>query len=347
MKLLVLTQKVDSDDDVLGFFHDWLIKLSDRFESIVVICLNKGKYSLPANVKVFSLGKENGQSKIKYILNFYKYIFGERNNYDKVFVHMNQEYVLLGGIFWKLFKKKVFFWRNHPNGGIFTRLAIMISDKVFCTSKFSYTAKFSKTIVMPVGIDTDKFTPSQNIDIYDERKILYLGRISPIKRLEVLINASNKFDEGTEVHIYGNPSSGSRKYYESLKELSKKNKAKCIFFDGIKNGEVIDVYRLYPYSVNMTVDGSLDKTIFEHMACGGVVLCSNESVASMLDDGDRELLIFRSGSVDDLSLKLDKVFDLNKDIKIELGLRLRRLVVERHSLERLISSLYESFERTN
>src|SRR3954464_15352498 len=99
MRLLIFTQKVDRYDPVLGFFYPWLEEFSKRFESIVVVCLEKGEHTLPSNVKVLSLGKEDGVSKYIYLKNFYKYIWNERNNYDKVFVHMNQEYVLLGGLF--------------------------------------------------------------------------------------------------------------------------------------------------------------------------------------------------------------------------------------------------------
>ena len=58
MKLLIITQKVDINDDILGFMHIWIKKLSEKIESLDVICLYKGKYDLPKNVKVFSLGKE-------------------------------------------------------------------------------------------------------------------------------------------------------------------------------------------------------------------------------------------------------------------------------------------------
>jgi len=32
MKLLILTQKVDIDDDVLGFFHGWLEEFAKNVE---------------------------------------------------------------------------------------------------------------------------------------------------------------------------------------------------------------------------------------------------------------------------------------------------------------------------
>ncbi|HRH30994.1 MAG TPA: hypothetical protein PK886_02950, partial [Candidatus Paceibacterota bacterium] len=99
MKILITTQIIDTNDPILGFFHSWLKEFSKNFERVVVVCLKKGEFDLLENVEVLSLGKEGGVSRIKYIFNFYKYIFKERKNYDVVFVHMNEEYVLLGGIF--------------------------------------------------------------------------------------------------------------------------------------------------------------------------------------------------------------------------------------------------------
>ena len=67
MKLLVFTQKIDRKDSILGFFHDWVLKLSEKFETVQVVCLEKGDHSFPSNVTVYSLGKEGGVSKFKYL----------------------------------------------------------------------------------------------------------------------------------------------------------------------------------------------------------------------------------------------------------------------------------------
>ena len=63
MKLLIITQKVDMNDDNLGSFHEWLKKLAEKAD-IFVIGNYVGKYDLPENVKVFSLGKEIGVGRL-------------------------------------------------------------------------------------------------------------------------------------------------------------------------------------------------------------------------------------------------------------------------------------------
>src|SRR3989344_2157532 len=96
-RLLIITQIIDVEDPVLGFFHDWVVEFSKHFQSIIAIALKTAKANLPENVKVLSLGKEKGKSRIKCIFNFLRYIVRNRRDYDAVFVHMNQEYILLGG----------------------------------------------------------------------------------------------------------------------------------------------------------------------------------------------------------------------------------------------------------
>ena len=79
MKLLIITQTVDINDQILGFFHRWVEEFAKHCEQITVICLEKGIHDLPQNVRVFSLGKEDFQlstfnfqlfQKVKYMLTF-------------------------------------------------------------------------------------------------------------------------------------------------------------------------------------------------------------------------------------------------------------------------------------
>lgn len=60
MRLLVVTQAVDKQDPVLGFFHRWLEEFAKHADQLIVICLREGTHSLPSNVRIYSLGKENG-----------------------------------------------------------------------------------------------------------------------------------------------------------------------------------------------------------------------------------------------------------------------------------------------
>ena len=262
MKLLILTQKVDRKDPILGFFHRWIEEFAKRYEFVTVICLEKGKYDLPSNVKVLSLGKEERNSKVRYIVLFYKYIWRERNNYDAVFVHMNQEYVLLGWKIWKLLGKKIYLWRNHAKGNILTDLSVLLSNKVFCTSPQAFTARFKKTEIMPIGVDTEFFKHDPNV-VRGKNSALFLGRISPVKEVLEMIDwiKRNNFS----ATIAGPILPEDKEYGESvLKSLTPKMK----YIGPVTQEGARKLYQSHEIYINFTPAGSMDKTIVEAAACG-------------------------------------------------------------------------------
>ena len=189
MNLLIFTQKIDSEDPVLGFFHHWVEKLAQHFSRTTVICLQKGMVRLPPEIAVRSLGKEVRPSRWAYLRKFYHDIWSLRAGYDAVFVHMNPVYILLGGLIWRLLGKNCYLWYNHSHGTAATRLAAIMATGVFYTSPFSYTARFRNSRRMPAGIDTQLFQRDPGT-ARQPRSILYLGRISPIKKVDVLIRAA-------------------------------------------------------------------------------------------------------------------------------------------------------------
>ena len=70
MRVLMITQKVNLDDDILGFTHTWVNKLAERVERLYVLALAVGRHSLRDNVELFSMGKERGNSRLERLVNF-------------------------------------------------------------------------------------------------------------------------------------------------------------------------------------------------------------------------------------------------------------------------------------
>lgn len=342
MRILVLTQKVDVNDPVLGFFHNWTNALARRFRSVVVVCLYLGSQSLPDNVRVLSLGKEKKISRLNYVWRFYWYIWRERKNYDSVFVHMNQEYVLLGGLMWCLMGKKVFMWRNHHAGNFFTDVAAFFCTKVFCTSRFSYTAKYQKTALMPVGIDADLFIPSK-LTMRKPRSVLFLSRMDPTKKAHILVDVAEKLiADGVDFSLsfFGDPSPASVDYYNRLIDRVINDNvlaSRINFYAGVPNHHTPDLYRTHEVFVNLSSSGMYDKTIFEAAACGSLILSCNKNLNGEID----QRLIFVEDSVADLSIKIKNLIQLPEKDKLSLGHVLREYVLEKHSLVSLSDRLLE------
>ncbi len=284
MKLLIITQAVDTEDPVLGFFVRWIEEFSKRVEHTEVICLKVGRSDLPTNVRVHSLGKERGAaSRATYVWRFLSLAWRLRDDYNVVFVHMNQEYLFIAGWLWKLLGKRVYLWRNHYAGSMLTDVASAFCTKVFCTSKHSYTAKYKKTVIMPVGVDTERFYPDARIARVP-RSILFLSRMSPSKRPEMLIDALVLLEQGGTdftATFVGSPLPRDEAFYEGLKEKvrSLSFKDKITFLSGVPNRETPDLYRAHEIFVNTSPSGMLDKTIFEAAVSGCIVLASSADFA--------------------------------------------------------------------
>lgn len=285
MKLLIITQVVDLDDPVLGFFHGWVEEIAKHVDFVEVICLRKGKYALPENVAVHSLGKEEREAtRLQYVLRLYALLWKLRGRYERVFVHMNQEYVLLAGLYWRLFRKPTYLWRNHYAGSILTDIAGLFCTKVFCTSKHSYTAKYQKTVLMPVGVDTQRFSPEASVGRVP-RSILFLARISPSKRPDMLLDALEILSaRGTEytAAIVGSPVKEDISYYQKIVDRGEKLNVR--FIPAVPNHKTLDLYRTHEIFVNASPSGMFDKTIFEAAACGCIVLASSNDFRDAAGD---------------------------------------------------------------
>ncbi|MDP2705045.1 MAG: glycosyltransferase family 4 protein [Patescibacteria group bacterium] len=340
MKLLILTQKVDKNDSMLGFFHRWIEEFSKHSEQLTVVCLQEGEHSLPENTRVFSLGKEKGKSKFKYIFNFYKYIILERKNYDAVFVHMNQEYVLLGWKLWKLMGKKIILWRNHSQGNFLTDMAVFLSNAVCCTSKSSYTVRFKKTKIMPVGIDEEVFKKNPSIQ-KNNQAILSLGRISPVKKIDVLISALVLLDErgiDFKAAIYGDTPKRDAAYSEQLRKQGKVllSKNKLEFHEGIPNSKVPDIFNTYGIFVNLTPTGSFDKTILEAMACESLTVFSNNFIS---DAVFQKTLVKQDDAVSLASILESVLQNGDSGEYEEIRKKGRAYVLSHHTLSRLAQDI--------
>ncbi len=288
MKLLVFTQKVDKNDTVLGFFHGWIVQLSKRAESVSVICLEKGEFDLPKNVTVYSLGKESEVSKFNYVVNLYRYLHVISGSYDRVFVHMNQEYALLGGVYWKLKGVPVYMWRNHQAGSLLTRVAVLFCSKLFCTSTDSFTARFKKAVIMPAGIDTEMFKPVPTV-VRKKYSVCMVGRIAPVKHIDLALEAINHLAlSGVQVSltIVGSYIPRDKEYYESVKQyvIDKNLSTYVHFVPGVPPEKLPEIYSGFEICVNFTDSGSFDKTIVEAGSCGTIPLVSNISLQKFLPE---------------------------------------------------------------
>ena len=344
LRLLVCTQAVDRDDPALGFFHRWVEKLSERCERIHVICLKEGEHRLPSNVSIYSLGKETGRSLLKYISRFYRFLWSLRGDYDAVFVHMNSEYVLLGGLLWRVWGKRIVLWRNHRMAGVAIRLAARLAQRICYTSPASFTARYSHAIRMPIGIDVEEFRTAQVPT--DPRSILFFGRLDIVKHPEAFVDALSQLKkEGVVFHatICGDPTDSGDPYAKALKERGVSLVAEKLleFRPAVSHAETSRLYVSHAIYVNLTPSGSFDKTIGEALASGCLVVAANAAVKDILP----ELLFVRDVSAEGTARAIKAALDMPEAERERVRRRGREYVEREHSLTLLTERLMRILAR--
>ena len=257
---------------------------------------------------------------------------------------MNQEYVLLCGLLWRLMGKRVYLWRNHHSGNMLTRVAVLFCHKAFCTSRYSYTAQFKKTCFMPVGIDMDLFKPSLSAGPQPSTtasRILFLGRVAPVKRPDVFVDALELLVKKSSADIYGDALPKDQVYLDGLKKRVSESAAlssRVSFFAGIPNAETVVVYQQHGVYVNLSSSGMYDKTIFEAMACGSLVLASNKNLEGVIDG--RCVLGESEVNAEGVATKLEVLLALSEQERSNIVRRLVAVAGE-NSLQALVSRLFE------
>ncbi len=353
MKLLIVTQKVDINDDNLGFFHCWLEKFSEKLEKLYVICLWEGRHNLPDNVQVYSLGKEKGYSKMRQFFLLQKFLFKILRDADGVFVHMCPIYAILSFPLAKLFRKKTLLWYLHKSVNWKLKLAGKLTDKILTASSESCRLKNRNKIeIVGHGIDIDKFQTTNYKLQTTNYKILCVGRISLIKDQETLIEAvdiliNQKDIKNLELKIIGSPLENYEKeYYKKIKNLVKdKNLENYVEFSGsIFHKEMPQYYQNNDVLINLCPTGGIDKVVLEAMACKMPVLLCNRAFEKDLAEY-KDILFFQEKNSQNLAQKILGLKNLNNKIKIELGNYLRNQIVQNHDLDNLVKKIVNEFKK--
>lgn len=347
MKLLICTQAVDVRDPILGFFHRWIEEFAKHCDEVAVICLREGEHSLPSNVKIFSLGKpsfakasQGAGARLTYIFNFYKYLWQLRGTYDAVFVHMNPEYVILGGLWWRLVGKKVALWYEHKQVTTTLRLAHFFVNRVLTASKEGFRLQSKKVHVMGHGIDTRRDTP-QHIAPQGVIRLMSSGRISPVKHIEVLIDAFlllKRRGESVSFKIVGSAPSANEKHYES--ELNDRlsragEKPEDILVGSVSHAQMPQMRASVDYFLHASETGSLDKVVLDAII-SGVVPVSSSAAYKELFEGFESLLNYPQGDSTALSERIVSLTMLSEHAQEEIRTALFERVVSAHSLQSLI-----------
>ncbi len=344
MKLLICTQAVDSTDSNLGFFHRWIEEFAQHSEYVVVVCLREGEHKLPTNVRVLSLGKEKGSSRFARIVKFYTYIIENRRSYDAVFVHMNAEYVVLGGWLWHRWGKKVSLWYAHKSVTRMLQTAMRFVDVVFTVSSDSFRISSDKVRAVGHGIDTELFKPDMR-EASIETRFITTGRLAGSKHLLEMLQVMDILHDRGELFTFtivgeaGTPE--EEKYAAALRhEIAKKPyHAKIYMRGGLLHENLPKVLNLQDMFLNFAVTGNMDKAGLEALAVGLPVLTTNEAFKNLLLPFDLFVPSTHPALIADAIQKF-----MGRTDRAGIAATLRGKVVAEHSLAKLIPKIISNLK---
>ena len=195
---------------------------------------------------------------------------------------------------------------------------------------------------MPVGVDTKKFSAQSGSASGGKAKnsILFLGRISPSKNVHIFFEALGLLKKkgiNFTASIYGDALPKDSMHLEKLKsrarELNLERTLKC--YPGVPNYQTPAIYNAHEIFVNLSSSGMYDKTIFEAMACGCLVLASNNNLRGQIDGR----LIIETRDAEQVAEQLVGTLSLSEKEKGEI-IKREIIFAEMHSLKNLSGKLY-------
>ena len=342
----MITRKVDRNEHLAGFIYNWVKKIGEQVEKLKVISWQQGDSSgLPPNIKVYAL--KTKENKLIKIAKFKMLVWRNIKGVDGVFCHQMPIYTILAAPFAKLYGKKIVSWYMHRQVDLKMRLMEHLSDVILSASKESFRLPSKRLVFTGHGIDTDLFKPLEAISQNKIFGLISVGRISPTKDYESMIKAVDILvDQGIKdikLTIIGEAGLAEQTtYFENLKQMViKMNLQTNVEFLGPKPNMEIPAYLARSnVSINLSGTGSIDKAVLEAMACGCLVLTSNEAFKEILPS---ELMVEKDNPKM-LAEKIKWLMDLPPERAKQFRQQLRQEVVQNHNLDNLVKKIIAQFE---
>jgi glycosyltransferase involved in cell wall biosynthesis len=227
------------------------------------------------------------------------------------------------------------------------RLAEKLSDKILTASKESFRLESEKVIVTNHGIDTKEFSPrDQGSREQNSITICSIGRISPRKDYETLINAANilvhekKLSNIRFVVIGKEGTSDQKQYVQTITGMVEGYKLEPYFkfLGSIPHHKVAECHQRNDLFVNMRQTGGMDKAVLEAMACEVPTVICNTTFKPLLGPWVEQLL-FEERNARDLAERLDGLIRLAPEERNTIGQHLRSVVIQEHDLGKLMDRI--------
>jgi len=219
-------------------------------------------------------------------------------------------------------------------------------DRCVTSTPEGFRLASRKLRVLQQGIDTQRFRPPVARTQEQERRVVALGRLSPVKRLVETIEAVHRARElgaPLTLTMAGGPLRPEDVAYEQQlrRRIGELDLAGVVELRGpVAPAHAPSLYREGGIYLNLSRSGSLDKTIPEAMASGCIPISSNDAFAGLArQHGWHELVT----TEEEAPAALARAAAMARDARAALRAELRACVCEEHALaglaDRIVAEL--------
>lgn len=347
-RLILFNLRTDAEDGVLGFTTDWINALADRVESIDVLSTEVGRLAVRPNVTVRGIGRDRGAGKLEQLFNlwFETWKVLRTRRIDGCFAHMNFLFPLLTSPLLKLHGLPIVIWYAHGSVPPLLKYATFIADRMVASSPSGFQLPTPKLRIIGQGIDVDRFAPAAR-EPREGYRLLTLGRISRVKRLEMVVDAVallRRLEPTLDIRceLVGAPlNNDGRDYQDELEaRIAAAGLADRVrILPGVPFHRAHQVVAQADLFVNSGDTDSVDKTVLEALSCGVPVVTSNAAFLQILPVELHPVSSVPKNDVEALASAIVRHVAMTPGERAELAARGRRLVVEEHSIGALADKI--------
>lgn len=338
MRLLIINFEMDPRSKVLAWQLSVALDLATLCEHVVVLTNHIGNFEYPKNMDVYLFPKMLFRLPFRWLggkwwVNFFVWYLCRKYVVDACFIHMHMEWCYRLAPAFYLLQIPVLLWYAHGTVTDELRRAHHHATRVITSTPDGFRLPSDKVSVIGQGVDTSLFSIQELAP--NATDILTVGRISPRKRLDLMIDVLSALVEldpsiPYRLVIIGAPlTPQDEAYYRQLREKASRLQGlhRVEFIDHIPHTEIPPYYRTTFLHLNLSQTGSMDKTVMEALAAGCPVLTSNEAFNEILK-GFPEFLI-RDEEPKAVAQQIHDIYLHSRHID---PATLRKLIVGKHDL---------------
>lgn len=353
MRLALINFEMDGLSDVLAYQCRVARELARHVEFLLVFTEKRGEYESSENMQVelipsrpMGLPRKLGSG---WLYNASALRLMRKHRIDACFIHMNARWTYLLKPTLAAQGIAPVLWYCHGSVTWRLRLAARCARRIVTASPESCRVTPEKVHCIGHGIDTDLFQPAQKAQ--DANELLYIGRISPRKRQDLLIDtmaAMPARQNGTAVRLrlVGPPLTSADQHFDRTlrARVWNENLEELVRFDSfVPMQHMPRLYRHAFAQINVSQTNSVDKGVLEALACGVPVLTSNVAFFNLLEQAGLGELIIRDERPKAIADQILALHARRADYPPD---RLRELIVGHYDLrtyvQRILQHLRES-----